>query len=132
MNETIILNMQKALQVIWPLLISLLALLATSVLNNIRNKIKEKNSIAALEIFDKVVEDTVKAVNQKIVKNIRRRGRNLNEKEKVVCKKKATDNINFILSNKTKKDIKYIVKDIDSYIDSAIEGKVVEQKIRRL
>jgi hypothetical protein len=124
--------MQKALQVIWPLLISLLALLATSVLNNIRNKIKEKNSIAALEIFDKVVEDTVKAVNQKIVKNIRRRGRNLNEKEKVVCKKKATDNINFILSNKTKKDIKYIVKDIDSYIDSAIEGKVVEQKIRRL
>lgn len=98
---------------------------------HLKKKIQEKNGIVVLEVFNNVVESAVKAVNQTIVKRVKRRSRSLTETEKINCKNQAVEYIKSVLNDQTKKDIKYIVKDINTYIDCAIEDKVVNQKETR-
>lgn len=113
----------------------IICMIAVYFLNMLRNKIKEKNSNTALVIFDHIIEKIVLALNPTI-NDIKKRnklkwGRNkLNKKEIEGIKEEAKYRINKCLGDKVKKDLKFAVKNYDSYIDNSIDSKVEELKIR--
>jgi len=52
----------------------------------------------------------------------------LNSSYCIEIKEEAKNLINIISTEKIKKEIQYIVKDLDSYIDNVIESKLEELK----
>lgn len=129
MNEIIVTQLQNALYVIAPAIISLMAAIIAMYFNSLRRKVQENNGMAALDIFDTVVDNVVRALNQTVVRYTKKRGLgSLTPSAAKEIKAEAIKNIYNSLEEKTKKDIKYIVGDLDSYINTAIESKVKEQK----
>lgn len=129
MNEIIVENLIKAMQFVIPAIISLVATIIVMFVNRRRRSIQEKDGIAALEVFDGLVYNVVKALNQTMVRYIKRNstiGLTIEERRRI--KKKAIDEIKSSVNSKTMKDIKHIVGNVDSYIDNAIESKVSDLK----
>jgi len=129
MDGMAVINIKNVLQIICPALLSLLAAIVAIYINKLRRRVQENNGIAALEVFDRIVDQVVRALNQTVVKRIKRRiTGSMVANDIDYVKNKAIESVHSVLEDKTKKDIKYIVKDLDSYIDTAIESKVKEQK----
>lgn len=129
MNEIIVVNLTKALQFIMPAMISLVAAIIVMFINRKRRSIQEKDGIAALEVFDGLVQNVVKALNQTIVRHMKKNSEyGLTIQQGREIKEEAIKQIVSSTTAKTMKDIKYIVKDVDTYIDNAIESKVADLK----
>ena len=129
MNELIAMNTQKALLIILPMITILLAIISTIWINSMRRRTQENNGIAALEVLNRIIEQIMRALNQTMVKYIRRRiTGSISSNQCKDIKNVAINSIYSSLNEKIKKDIKYIVKDLDLYIDIAIESKIKELK----
>jgi len=107
---------------------SFLAAYAVYLLKKLRNKIKEKNGDHALNIFDDIVSTVVLSLNQTKVKEMKKIVKKVDKKEALFLKNYAKQRVEEIVSKEIKKNIKYIVKDYNKYLDDAIEAKVSEQK----
>ena len=112
-----------------PAMISLVAAIIVMFLNRKRRSIQERDGIAALEVFDGLVQNVVKALNQTMVRYIKKNNDiGLTIEQGRTIKEEAIKQIISSTSPKTMKDIKHIVGDIDTYINNAIESKVSDLK----
>ncbi len=135
MNIEITNLFQNFLNIIIPSAITLIASLIVLYINKLRRSIEEKNGQEALKIFDMIIHNVVKSINQNFVGKIKENNKlkscgvaKLKKEQIKFLKNKAKQQINFIISEKTKNDLKAVVNDMDKYIDNMIESKVKEQK----
>jgi len=112
----------------FPVIGSVGAAIACSLLNTARRKVKVEKGVKAQQVLDKVIVDVVGSLNQTIVGDIKRARRKLKQSDIENIKNIAVDQINNIASKSVIKDTKSVVTDIDEYINTNIENQVRKQR----
>jgi len=112
----------------FPVIGSVGAAIACSLLNTARRKVKVEKGVKTQQVLDKVIVDVVGSLNQTIVGDIKRARRKLKQSDIENIKNIAVDQINNIASKSVIKDTKSVVTDIDEYINTNIENQVRKQR----
>lgn len=124
---------EKIYEIIQQSLFLLIATIIVVYINDLRLKIKNEKKFNSLKTLNDIIKNTVIAINQEVVSKTKEKNENNKLTETDICyiKKLCKQRINYLSSDKLKKEIESIIHNYDFYINDMIERIVSEQKYKR-
>ena len=117
---------------IFPVIGSVGAAIACSLLNTARRKVKVEKGVKAQQALDKVIVDVVAGISQTVISDIKNARRKLKPSDIENVRNLALSDTKMITANSVLKDVKSVVDDVDDYILHEVEAKVGEQKLIKM